>query len=69
LRLAEVISTRLADAAWEDLHRWFWTARIEAIETAEASEIGIADLPNADDGHHDPFRGSLSRGHFLELYI
>jgi len=48
LRLAEVISTRLADAAWEDLHRWFWTARIEAIETAEVSEIGIAFLQLKD---------------------
>jgi hypothetical protein len=55
LRLAEVISTRLGAAAWEDLHRWFWTAKIEAIETAEVSGIDIADLPNADDGHLIPF--------------
>jgi hypothetical protein len=55
LRLAELISTRLADAAWEELHRWFWIAKIEAIETAEVSEIDIADLPNADDGHMVPF--------------
>ena len=53
--LADVISTRLADTAWEELHRWFWTAKIEAIETAKVAEIDITDLPNADDGHMIPF--------------
>ncbi|MGO9202928.1 MAG: YecA family protein [Limisphaerales bacterium] len=55
LRLAELVSTRLGHTAWEDLHRWFWTAKIQAIETAEVSEIDIVGLPNADDGHLIPF--------------
>ena len=55
LRLADVISTGLADTAWERLHNWFWAAKIEAIEMAEISEIDIANLPNADDRHMIPF--------------
>ncbi len=55
LRLAELVSSRLGETAWEDLHRWFWTAKTQAIETAEVDEIDIADLPSADDGHMIPF--------------
>jgi len=55
LRQAEVISKQMAAMAWEELDRWFWTAKIEAIETAEVAEIDIHGLPNADDGHLVPF--------------
>jgi len=55
LRQAEVISKQMAARAWEELDRWFWTAKIEAIETAEVAEIDIHGLPNADDGHLVPF--------------
>ena len=55
LKLAEFIGTRLGDQAWEELHRWFWSAKIKAIETADLSQIDITDLPNADDGHMIPF--------------
>jgi len=55
LRQAEVISKQMTSSAWEELHRWFWTAKIEAIETAEVADIDINDLPNADDGHLVPF--------------
>ena len=55
LRQAEVISKQMASTAWDELDRWFWTAKIEAIETAEVADIDINDLPNADDGHLVPF--------------
>ena len=55
LRQAEVISKQMASTAWEELARWFWTAKIEAIETADVAGIDINDLPNADDGHLVPF--------------
>jgi len=55
LRQAEAISKRMASSAWEELDRWFWTAKIETIETAEVAGIDINDLPNADDGHLVPF--------------
>ena len=55
LRLSKLVSAQLSETAWEDLHRWFWTAKIQAIETAEVSEIDITHLPNAGDGHMIPF--------------
>jgi hypothetical protein len=55
LRQAEVISKQMASTAWEELDRWFWTAKIEAIETADVAEIDINGLPNADAGHLVPF--------------
>ena len=55
LRLARLVSTRLAETAWEELHRWFWTAKIRVIETAEVSEIDITDLPDAEGGLMVPF--------------
>lgn len=55
LSLAQFISPRLSDKAWEELHHWFWSAKIKAIETADVSEVDITDLPNADDGHMVPF--------------
>jgi hypothetical protein len=54
-RQAEVIGKQMAARAWEELDRWFWTAKIEAIETAEVAAIDINGLPNADDGHLVPF--------------
>jgi hypothetical protein len=51
LSLAKLVTAGLGEAAWEELHRWFWTAKIQAIETADLDEVELNDLPNADDGH------------------
>jgi hypothetical protein len=55
LRLAEHIKAGLSETAWEGIHRWFWRAKIQAIEKADISEIDLAGLPNADDGYMMPF--------------
>jgi len=55
LRLAQLMTEQMTDAVWEELHRWFWTAKIEAIEAAEIDDIDLTDLPDASDGHMIPF--------------
>jgi hypothetical protein len=55
LSLAQLVSSQLSDKAWEELHRWFWSAKIKAIETADVSMVDVTDLPNADDGQMVPF--------------
>ena len=50
LRRAKVMSEQMTSLAWEELHRWFWTAKIEAIETAEVADIDIHDLPTPTMG-------------------
>ena len=67
LRLSEVVSTGLSKAAWDELERWFWTAKIESIEGADASEIDISHLPNADDGLTIPFTDVFPLGTSLHF--
>ncbi len=67
LHLARMIQERMSEAAWEELHEWFWTDKIEAIDTANVDEIDITDLPNADDGHLIPFIEVFPAG--LSLYF
>ena len=67
LRLAEFIQAGLSERAWEELHRWFWTAKIRAIETAEVSEIDLTGLPSAADGLMMPFVEMFPLG--LSLYF
>jgi hypothetical protein len=50
LMLAETVCKRLDAAGWELLMNWFWDEKIRIIETADASEIPIDDLPDAEDG-------------------
>jgi hypothetical protein len=55
LHLSKIVSTGLTDVAWDELHDWFWSAKIEVIQTADIAKIDITDLPHADDGHMVPF--------------
>ncbi len=55
LSLAEIIGASLTERAWEELHRWFWTAKIQVIEAADVAKIDLTNLPDAEDGLMIPF--------------
>lgn len=54
-RLAEFVRTRLDENAWDELLKWFWTAKIQSIEKSDPSEIEIDGLPEAENGEMVPF--------------
>jgi hypothetical protein len=50
LRLAEILRAELTEADQQQLREWFLAAKLATIQTTPASEIDIANLPDADDG-------------------
>jgi hypothetical protein len=67
LRLANHLLPRVSDASWQQLHDWFWAAKIEAIERADLADADINDLPDASDGLMVPFVEVFPLG--LSLYF
>jgi len=67
LRFAEVVRTKLTDAAWGQLYQWFCAAKLEVIQTAKVEEIETNHLPNADDGQMIGFVDVFPLG--LALYF
>jgi hypothetical protein len=67
MRLAQIIAAELTEADQQRLREWFLAAKLALIHTTPASQIDIANLPDADDGKMIGFVEAFPCG--LALYF